>query len=74
MGPLELHERFQRRRQEIADKLEAAKATDRSGGCYAEAYGELNALAVWMAVEVAKLDPSFGLAPMDYDAIIAREA
>lgn len=71
MGPLEIHEKLQRERKRINDKLNASA---KLGGDYAQAYGELSELTLWASLEIGRCDPSFGLTVLTYDDVIAREA
>jgi len=59
---MELSDGIQEQREGIESKL---ARNGRTAGAYAEAYGELKELALWCAIETARLDPSFGLTPVD---------
>lgn len=58
MGPMQLSDEIESWRRQVDEQLEAA---DHTPVAYARAAGELKALALWMAIEIAKLDPCFDL-------------
>ena len=62
MGPIEISERMKRDVKAIERKL---NRTRKEAGDYAEAYGEVRGLLLVAALDVAKLDPSFGLDSLD---------
>jgi hypothetical protein len=68
VGPLDNSDYVQRERKRINDKLQKS---EKRGGDYAEAYGEMSQLAFYAALKLAECDPSFGLTPVsdaDVDA------
>ena len=62
MEPLQLSNKIQRERKRIDETLDKAGY---SSDAYCTAADELKALALLMAIEIAKLDPCYGLTPVD---------